>query len=254
MTTTPDRGAHLADRVVIVTGASSGIGAATATALAAAGAKIVLAARNPDKLDDLLTTIAAGGGTAVARVTDVTDADDVLGLAQFARTEYGHIDALVNNAGLMLFSAWADVALDDWNSMIDTNIRGYLHAIRAVLPEMLERGSGHILNMSSVAGIHVGDTSGVYSATKFFIRGITDSLRQEVGVDKGIQISMVSPGVIDTGWTDKVSSDGGREVAERVNADAITAERVASAVLYALDQPADVTVNDIVIHPTKQPW
>ena len=130
----------------------------------------------------------------------------------------------------------------------------YLHAISAVLPGMITRGSGDILNLSSVAGARVGDASGVYSATKFFIRGITDSLRQEVGIAHGIQVSMISPGVIDTGWADKVSNTEGKQIAQDLNEGAIHPDRVADAAAHTLDQPADVTVNDIVIHPTRQNW
>ncbi|MEU7835524.1 SDR family oxidoreductase [Nonomuraea sp. NPDC049129] len=245
---------HLQDRVSVITGASSGIGAASARALAACGARVVLAARNADKLNDLVTSIRDAGGTATARVTDVTRPDDVEGLVEFAAQEFGPVDHLVNNAGLMLFSKWSDRAVDDWDKMIDTNIRGYLYAINAILPGMIARRSGHILNMSSVAGIRVGQASGVYSATKFFIRAITDSLRQEVGTSHGIQISTISPGVIDTGWADKVTNDEGKQIAQHLNQGAISPERIADAVVYALNQPADVTVNDIVIHPTHQQW
>ncbi|MEU0194667.1 SDR family oxidoreductase [Streptomyces afghaniensis] len=245
---------HLQGRVSVITGASSGIGAATARALAARGARVVLAARNADKLNTLVTDIRDAGGTATARSTDVTRRDDVEGLMDFAAGEYGAVDHLVNNAGLMLFSKWSDRAVDDWDKMIDTNLRRYLHAISAVLPGMIARRSGHILNLSSVAGIRVGDASGVYSATKFFIRGITDSLRQEVGIAHGIQVSMISPGAIDTGWADKVSNAEGKQIAQELNEGAIHPDRVADAVVYALDQPTDVTVNDIVIHPTRQDW
>ncbi|MFG2128660.1 SDR family oxidoreductase [Streptomyces sp. NPDC048751] len=197
------RETHLEGRVSVITGASSGIGAAAARALATRGARVVLAARNADKLDTLVTEIRDAGGTATASVTDVTRLDDVEGLIDFAVGAYGPVDHLVNNAGLMLFSKWSDGAVDDWDKMIDTNLRGYLHAISAVLPDMIARRSGHILNLSPVAGIRVGHASGVHSATKFFIRGITDSLRQEVGITHGIQVSMISPGFIDTGWVER---------------------------------------------------
>ncbi|MGW1271421.1 SDR family oxidoreductase [Streptomyces sp. NPDC002491] len=235
---------HLQGRVRVISGASSGIGAATARALAARGAHVVLAARNADKLNTLVTEIRDAGGTATTRVTDVTSRDDVEGLMGFAPTEYGPVDHLVNNAGLMRFSKWSDRAVDDWDNMLDTNLRSYLHAISAVLPGMIARQSGHILNLSSVAGIRVGDASGVCSATKFFIRGITH----------GIQVSMISPDVIDTGWVDKVSNAEGKQIAHDLNEGAIHQDRVADAVVYALDLPIEVTVNDIVIHPTRQDW
>jgi NADP-dependent 3-hydroxy acid dehydrogenase YdfG len=245
---------NLKESVSIITGASSGIGAATALALAKNGAKVILVARNEEKVKKIVADIKVAGGHADYLIADVSSAEDMLKVAAFCKEKYGKIDVLVNNAGLMLFSYWKDIATDDWNKMIDTNIKGYLNSIAAVLPTMLDQGSGHILNMSSVAGLHVGDVSGVYSATKFFIRGITESLRKEVGVKNGIQVSMVSPGVIDTGWADKVNNKAGAEVAKTLNQGAISSEQVAGAVVYALNQPAEVSVSDIVIHPTQQDW
>lgn len=240
--------------VTIITGASSGIGAATALKLAEKGSKIVLAARNEEKLQKLVSQIKDAGGEASYHVIDVSERSSLEDLVKFAVSKYGKIDSLVNNAGLMLFSDWKDVAVDDWDQMINTNLRGYLHAIAAALPGMIAQGHGKILNMSSVAGLHVGGSSGVYSATKFFIRGITESLRKEVGVEHGIQVSMISPGVINTGWADKVNNSEGKKAAQELNKIAITPEQVADAVAYALDQPNNLTINDIVIHPTKQDW
>ncbi|MFE1928127.1 SDR family oxidoreductase [Streptomyces asoensis] len=245
---------HLQDKVVVITGASSGIGAVSAKALAARGAKIVAAARGQEDLDQLVTDIEKAGGTAAARLTDVTDAADMQALADFAVDAYGRIDVLVNNAGLMLFSYWKDLALDDWNRMLDVNIRGYLNGVHAVLPVMLRQKSGHILNMDSVAGHQVGDGAGVYSATKFFVQAMTESMRRELGVHQGIKASTISPGVINTGWADKVTDPAGRKAAQELNAIAISPEAIADAVVYALDQPADVTVNDLVISPTRQNW
>ncbi|MFG0669695.1 SDR family oxidoreductase [Pseudomonas sp. xss_1] len=245
---------NVKNTVIVITGASSGIGAASAIKLASLGGKVVLAARNEEKLKALVAEIRNAGGEASYYVTNVTDKTSLVGLVEFAIKQYGRIDSLVNNAGLMLFSDWKDVVVDDWEKMIDTNIKGYLYAIAAALPQMLEQGHGKIVNMSSVAGLHVGGSSGVYSATKFFIRGITESLRKEVGVNSGIQVSMISPGVIDTGWADKVSDAKGKEAAKALNEIAITPEQVADAVAYALDQPTNLTINDIVIHPTKQDW
>ncbi|MBI6666642.1 short-chain dehydrogenase [Pseudomonas syringae] len=245
---------NLENTVTIITGASSGIGAATALKLAEKGSKIVLAARNEEKLQKLVSQIKDAGGEASYHVIDVSERFSLEDLVKFAVSKYGKVDSLVNNAGLMLFSDWKDVAVDDWDQMINTNIRGYLHAIAAALPGMIAQGHGKILNMSSVAGLHVGGSSGVYSATKFFIRGITESLRKEVGVEHGIQVSMISPGVINTGWADKVNNSEGKKAAQELNKIAITPEQVADAVAYALDQPNNLTINDIVIHPTKQDW
>ncbi|GHD22840.1 oxidoreductase [Streptomyces violarus] len=245
---------HLQDKVVVITGASSGIGAISAKALAARGAKIVAAARSQEDLDQLVADIEKAGGTAAARLTDVSDAADMQALADFTVAAYGRIDVLVNNAGLMLFSYWKDLALHDWNRMLDVNIRGYLNGVHAVLPVMLRQKSGHILNMDSVAGHQVGDGAGVYSATKFFVQAMTESMRKELGVREGIKASTISPGVIDTGWADKVTDPAGRKAAQELNTIAISPEAIADAVVYALDQPADVTVNDLVISPTRQNW
>jgi NADP-dependent 3-hydroxy acid dehydrogenase YdfG len=245
---------YLENKVVIVTGASSGIGAASAKALAAQGATIVAAARDKAALDQVVIDIRQAGGTATARVVDVTNATDVHTLADFTVATHGSIDILVNNAGLMLFSYWKDVALDDWNRMIDTNIRGYLNTISAVLPVMLRQKSGHILNMDSVAGHQVGDGAGVYSATKFFVQAITESMRKEIGVREGIRASTISPGVINTGWADKVNDPTGKKAAKELNAIAIDPDSIADAVVYALNHPESVTVNDLIISPTRQAW
>ncbi|MFD3504807.1 SDR family oxidoreductase [Streptomyces sp. NPDC058678] len=236
---------HLQDKVVVITGASSGIGAVSAKALAA---------RGQEDLDQLVADIEKAGGTAAARLTDVADAADMQALADFTIATYGRIDVLVNNVGLMLFSYWKDLALDDWNRMLDVNIRGYLNGVHAVMPVMLRQKSGHILNMDSVAGHQVGDGAGVYSAAKFFVQAMTESMRKELGVREGIKASTISPGVIDTGWADKVTDPAGRKAAQELNTIAINPEAIADAVVYALDQPADVTVNDLVISLTRQDW
>lgn len=194
------------------------------------------------------------GGQAAGKVTDVTRVDDLTALVAFAEETFGPVDILVNNAGLMLFSYWNEVKVADWDKMIDVNLRGYLHAIAAVLPGMIERGSGRILNMSSVAGHHVGEAAGVYGATKFFIRAITESLRQELGTANGIQVGTVSPGVIDTGWSDKLPDGPAKDSAQSLNAVAIPPEAVADAVAFALNQPPGVAINEVIVAPTKQPW
>lgn len=244
----------LKESVTIITGASSGIGAATALKLAKAGTSIVLVSRADDKIGKVKQQIQDGGGKAEIFVADVTDIEQMKTMVDFAIEKFGRIDNLVNNAGLMLFSQWKDVAIDEWNTMIDTNIKGYLNAIAAVLPKMLEQKSGHIVNMGSVAGINIDVGAGIYHGTKFFVRAITESLRKEVSVHKGIKISLISPGVINTGWADKVTNKEGAEIAAELNKQAIEPEDIANAVLFAFDQPDNVNVNDIVISPTLQDW
>jgi len=245
---------YLTDKTAIVTGASSGIGAATARALAAHGARIVAAAKDEEGLAILVNELRAAGHEATSLVTDVTDAEQTIAMAQRAKDTYGSVDILVNNAGLMLFSNWVDLATQDWNAMIDVNIKGYLNSIAAVLPFMIEQKSGQILNMDSVAGHQVGPAAGVYSATKFFVQAITQSMRKELGVQHGVRANTVSPGVINTGWADKVTDPEGRKAAQALNAIAIAPDDVSRAVIYALNQPANVTVNDLIISPTRQDW
>ncbi|MEQ9946290.1 SDR family oxidoreductase [Pectobacterium aroidearum] len=245
---------YLQNKTIIITGASSGIGKASAIALATNGAKIVAVARNKERLDALVSEIRATGGEASGYVADVTQLDEAKALAAFAKNTYGSVDVLINNAGLMLFSYWSDLAIDDWNKMIDTNIKGYLHAIAGVLPFMLEQKSGQILNMDSVAGHQVDPAAGIYCATKFFVQAMTESMRKDLGVNHGIRANTVSPGVINTGWADKVTDPEGRKAAQELNKIAIDPEDVARAVVYALNQPENVTVNDLVISPTRQNW
>nr|WP_314491756.1 SDR family oxidoreductase [uncultured Chryseobacterium sp.] len=244
----------LNESVTIITGASSGIGAATALKLAKAGSSIVLVSRADDKIEKVKRQIEEEGGNAEIFIADVADISQLKAMVDFTIDKFGRVDNLVNNAGLMLFSQWRDVAIDEWNAMVDTNIKGYLNAIAAVLPKLLEQKSGHILNMGSVAGINIDVGAGIYHGTKFFVRAITESLRKEVSVHKGIKISLISPGVINTGWADKVTNKEGAEIAAELNKQAIEPDDIANAVLFAFDQPDNVNVNDIVISPTLQDW
>ncbi|WP_342659760.1 putative oxidoreductase [Rhodococcus ruber] len=242
------------NKVVIVTGASSGIGAATAKAIAKRGARVVAAALDDSGLRAVVAEIEAEGGTAISLVTDVTDPQSAQALIDYAVECFDTVDVLINNAGLMFFSQWKDLALDEWNQMIDVNIRGYLHTIHAVLPIMLKQGSGHIVNMASLAGHVAHEGAGVYSATKFFVAAMTDGLRKELSVRDGIRATAISPGVINTGWPAKLSDPEARKSAEELAKVAIEPESVASAVLYAVDQPDEVTINDLLVSPTRQPW
>ena len=245
---------HLQNKVAIITGASSGIGAATALELARHGVKIVIAALDQSGIDKIVDSIKAEGGLATGLVTDVTRPEDCLALVKYATETFGSVDILINNAGLMLFSSWSDVVWEDWNKMVDVNIKGYLNAIAAVLPGMLDKNDGQILNMASVAGHQVDAGAGVYSATKFFVHAMTESMRKDLGVNNGIRVNTISPGVINTGWADKVSDPEGRKVAQELTKIAISPEDVASAVVYALNQPKNVTVNDLIVSPTRQNW
>ncbi|WP_191938696.1 SDR family oxidoreductase (plasmid) [Pantoea agglomerans] len=245
---------HLQNKTAVITGASSGIGAATALELARHGVNIVAAALDQDGLDRVIESIKSEGGHAAGLVTDVTRPEDTQALVKYAMEAFGPVDILINNAGLMLFSSWSDVVWDDWNKMVDVNIKGYLNAIAAVLPGMLEKKDGQILNMASVAGHQVDAGAGVYSATKFFVHAMTESMRKDLGVNKGIRVNTISPGVINTGWADKVSDPEGRKIAQELTKIAISPQDVASAMVYALNQPKNVTVNDLIISPTRQNW
>lgn len=245
---------YLQNKTAIITGASSGLGAASARALAEKGVRIVAAALDQQGLDAIVSELKGKGGEAVGRVSDVTNPEDMKALAQFAQDSFGSVDILINNAGLMLFSNWVDLATDDWEKMINVNIKGYLHGIAAVLPFMLKQKSGQILNMDSVAGHQVGPAAGIYSATKFFVQAMTESMRKELGVQHGIRVNTVSPGVINTGWADKVTDPAGRKAAQELNKIAISPGDIGRAVVYALNQPENVTVNDLIISPTRQDW
>jgi NADP-dependent 3-hydroxy acid dehydrogenase YdfG len=245
---------YLQNKTAIITGASSGLGAASARALSAKGVRVVAAALDQEGLDAIVSELKAKGGEAVGRVSDVTNLEDMKALAQFAQDSFGSVDILINNAGLMLFSTWVDLAVDDWEKMINVNIKGYLNGVAAVLPFMLKQKSGQILNMDSVAGHQVGPSAGVYSATKFFVQAMTESMRKELGVHHGIRVNTISPGVINTGWADKVTDPAGRKAAQELNKIAIAPDDIGKAVVYALDQPANVTVNEVIISPTRQDW
>lgn len=245
---------YLQNKTAIITGASSGLGAASARALSEKGVRIVAAALDQQGLDAIVSELKGTGGEAVGRVSDVTNPEDMKALAQFAQDTFGSVDILINNAGLMLFSNWVDLATDDWEKMINVNIKGYLHGIAAVLPFMLKQKSGQILNMDSVAGHQVGPAAGIYSATKFFVQAMTESMRKELGVQHGIRVNTVSPGVINTGWADKVTDPAGRKAAQELNKIAISPQDIGRAVVYALNQPENVTVNDLIISPTRQDW
>jgi NADP-dependent 3-hydroxy acid dehydrogenase YdfG len=243
---------NIAGKVIIVTGASSGMGAAAARHLAGHGASIVLAARRTDMIEGIVDDITGSGGQAIAVETDVTRLEDMQRLAKAAIDAFGRIDVLMNNAGLMPLSPLERLKVDEWNQMIDVNLRGVLHGIAAVLPHMQERKSGHIITTASVAAYKVFPASAVYSATKFALRGLTEGLRQEVK-PYNIRTTLISPGAVTTELLDHISeADVQSANQDYVGKVGIPAESFARMVAFAVSQPDDVDVNEIVFRPTAQ--
>ena len=241
---------EIQNKVVIITGASSGLGEATAQRLGANGAKLMLAARREDRLKELVDAIAQSGGTATYLVTDVTDSAQVEALAKETLSKYGRIDVLINNAGLMPLSPLDQVKVEEWDRTIDVNIKGVLYGIAAVLPIMRQQKSGHIINVSSVAGHKVFPGSAVYCATKYAVRAISEGVRLESNGE--IRSTNISPGAVATELTTAIS-DG--ETAARIKAlyaIAIDADAIARAIAFAIEQPSDVDVNEMIVRPTRQ--
>jgi NADP-dependent 3-hydroxy acid dehydrogenase YdfG len=242
---------NIQDKVVVITGASSGIGEATAKELASKGAKLVLAARREDRLKKLQEEIQNNGGQAIYKVTDVTSHEQMEDLAEVALKEFGKIDVLVNNAGLMPNSFLHQKKIDDWNKMIDVNIKGVLYGIAAVLPFMREQKSGHIINLSSVAGHVSGATAAVYAGTKFAVRAITEGLRKEE-YGNNIRTTIISPGMVKTELPGSITDENFRPFVEQMYEGAINAEAIARAIAFAIEQPSDVAINEMLIRPTSQ--
>ena len=241
---------NIEGKVVVITGASSGIGEATARLLAAKGARVVLGARRTDRLERIAKEI-GGGGSVRMRALDVASRSDMQAFVDFAKQEFGRVDVMVNNAGVMPLSPLASLKVDEWDRMIDVNIRGVLHGIAAVLPGMQEQGFGQIINMSSIGGHAVTPTAAVYCATKFAVRAISDGLRQET--DK-IRVTVVSPGVTESELADSISDEAGRSEMKAFRRIAIPADAIARAVAYAIEQPDDVDVSEVIVRPTASPF
>ncbi|VEP11952.1 putative enzyme [Hyella patelloides LEGE 07179] len=241
---------EIKNKVVIVTGASSGLGEATALRLAKNGAKLMLAARREDRLQELVADIEKNGGTAKYQVTDVTNRSAVEALAKATHQAYERIDVLINNAGLMPLSPLAETKVDEWEKMVDVNIKGVLYGIAAVMPIMQQQKSGHIINLSSVAGHKVFPAGAVYCATKFAVKALSEGIRLESNGE--IRSTNISPGVIDTELTNTISHDETAKGVNQMYSVAIEADAIARAITYAIEQPGDVDVNEIIIRPTKQ--
>jgi NADP-dependent 3-hydroxy acid dehydrogenase YdfG len=238
---------NIEDKVILITGASSGIGEATARLLASKGAKVLLGARRTDRLEKIVAEIRSGGGTAECRTLDVTSLDDMKAFAAFAAEKLGPIDVLINNAGIMPLSPLHELKIDEWNRMIDVNIRGTLHGIAAVLPDMRARKSGQIINVSSIGGHQVWPTCAVYSGTKFAVLAISEGLRLE---NQDVRVTVISPGVVESELADTISDRGAREAMKEFRKIALTPGAIGSAIAYAIEQPADVDVNEIIVRPT----
>ena len=238
-------------KVVVITGASSGIGEATALMLSERGAVVVLGARGPERLAALADRIVRAGGKAAHAPTDVARRDDVSALVNLAREQYGKVDVLVNNAGVMPISPLDDLRVDDWESMIDINIKGVLYGIAAALPVFRTQGFGHFVNIASTAGHKTFPNMAVYSGTKFAVRAISEGLRQEAG--ETLRVTIVSPGMVRTNFAEGVTNHAVRAQLERSRDTlAIPPAAIARAIAFAIEQPPDVDVNEIVVRPTAQ--
>ena len=244
---------NIEGKVVVITGASSGLGESTARHVAKLGATVVLGARRKDRLDAIAKNIQADGGKALAVSTDVTNRTQVEALVQKAIGTYGKVDVLVNNAGIMPIAPLSLLKVDEWDRMIDLNIKGVLYGIAAALPQMKKQKSGHIINTASVFGIKVFAPGGtVYCATKSAVRALTEGLRVEVHGD-GIRTTIISPGAVDSELKGSTSDEASSKVvSDLYKAWGIPADTIARAIAYAIEQPADVDVNEIVVRPTVQ--
>ncbi len=243
--------AKLDGKVAVVTGASSGIGEATVRALAAEGATVVAGARRKERLDGLVEEV---GRKAIAIECDVTDESQAHNLVQRAVEEYGRIDILVNNAGVMLLSTVGKGLSDQWRQMFEVNVMGLLYATDAAIGHMKEQGSGHLVNISSVAGRKVTrDSSGVYAGTKHAVNAISEGLRQEL-LENNVRVTIVGPGAVDTELPDHITDEEAREgLRGLLKLERLQAEDIADAIVYAVTQPERVSVNEILIRPTQQP-
>lgn len=238
-------------KVVIITGASSGIGEAIAITLAAKGAKVVLGARRQERLEKLISRIKADGGEAVYRVTDIKQRDDLVKLVNLACQTYGHLDVIINNAGIARLSRMDDGQVEDWEEMIDVNLKGTLYGVAAALPIFKQQGFGHIINIISTSGIKIAPLQGVYAGTKNAVRTIAEALRQESGGN--YRVTGISPGFVNTELVEHIPDEAARAaMKEKMAQIAIAPQDIANAVLYAISQPANVDVGDIVIRPTVQ--
>jgi NADP-dependent 3-hydroxy acid dehydrogenase YdfG len=242
---------NVENKVVIITGASSGIGEATAKLLAKNGAKVVLGARRIDRLETIAKEIHAEGGIAEYQALDVTQRNQLAEIVQFAKDKFDRVDVIFNNAGVMPLSLIKDLKVEEWDKMIDVNIHGVLNGIAAVLPIMEAQGGGQIINNASIAAHTVGPTSAVYSATKYAVWAISDGLRQE---SKNIRVTIISPGVTETELGSDITDESSQGFLKELRKTALSSDAIAKAVLYAVSQPEEIDINEIIVRPTASAY
>ncbi|RKH04177.1 SDR family oxidoreductase [Corallococcus sp. CA053C] len=239
------------DKVIAITGASSGIGEAAALLLAERGAKVVLGARRLERLEPVAARITKAGGDAAHVRTDVRRREDVAGLVRLACERFGRLDVLINNAGTMAVSPFDDLRVDDWEEMIDTNLKGVLYGIAEALPVFRKQGSGHFINTASTAAHRIVPNQAVYAGTKSAVRAVSEGLRQEAG-DK-LRVTLISPGLIRTNFPEHAKNPEVRAQFEAAREKlAIAPEAIARAIAFAIEQPADVDVSEVIVRPTAQ--
>lgn len=235
-------------KVIVITGGSSGIGEATARMLAQHGAHVVIGSRRIERLEAIASSIRLEGGSVEYRTLDVTKHEQMEDFINFAQERFGRLDVVLNNAGVMPLSQLDALKIDEWDRMIDVNIRGVLHGIAAGLPIMKKQGFGQFINIGSIGSYSVTPTAAVYCATKYAVRAITEGLRQEVGGD--IRVTMISPGVTESELAESISDDEARQVMKEYRRISIPATAIARAILFAIEQPSDVDVSEMIVRPT----
>ncbi len=247
---------NIENKVVLITGASSGIGQSTAELLAKKGAKIVLAARRESRLKELADKINKAGGQAIYQVTDVTNPEDSKKLVQYAKEKFGKVDAIFLNAGIMPSSPLSALHVEEWESMVDINLKGVLNGLAVVLPEFTAQKSGHVITTSSVAGLKAYPNGGVYGATKWAIRELMEVLRMESAQEgTNIRTATIYPAAINTELLNTITdTEAAKGMAALYEQYGISPEAIARIVAFALEQPADVNVSEFTVGPTSQPW
>lgn len=241
----------MSNKVILITGASSGIGAGIARELAASGATLLLGARRVDRLETLAAKLKQQGADVAVAALDVTSRASVQQFAEVALEKWGRIDVMINNAGVMPLSPLASLKVDEWDQMIDVNIKGVLYGIAAVLSPMLAREAGHIINIASIGALSVSPTAAVYCATKFAVRAISDGLRQE---NTQLRVTCIHPGVVESELASTITDPAAAALMDDYRSIALQPAAIGRAVRFAIEQPDDVDVSEIVVRPTRSPY